>query len=286
MKHLLFLLLLLSFAVPSQAQIRVYQTFKDTRIINSHSVETTPRRKLDIRIGHRFGDFAGSNGGWQNFYGLENAEDIMIGANYGVSDKLTIGVFRTKGSSQLQQNLHGEMKFRIFHQTDDGSTPLSLTFTGLSSLSTMEKSESPESVANFDKFTHRLSYHAQLLLARKFSDRFALQVSGGYVHRNQVTFDDDNGLLHIGAATRIQITKVLGIIADIAYPISSLRDSANDFYPPIGIGLEIETGGHVFQVNFTNATGIMETDYLPYTNTNWGDGEFRLGFTISRLFNL
>lgn len=241
---------------------------------------------MDIRIGHRFGDFAGARGGWQSFYGLENAEDVLIGVNYGVSDNLAVGFFRTKGASQLQQLLHGEVKFRIFHQTADNSVPLSLTATSLATVSTMEKSENPESLANFDKFSHRMSYHAQLLLARKFSDRFTLQLMGGYVHRNQVASNDENGLLHLGAATRVQLTKVFGLIVDFAYPISSLRNADNGYYPPLGIGLEIETGGHVFQLNLTNATGLMETDYIPNTRTNWGDGEYRIGFTISRLFNL
>jgi hypothetical protein len=90
----------------------------------------------------------------------------------------------------------------------------------------------------------------------------------------------------LGVGTRIQLSKVFGIIADATFPFSDLRTSDNGFYPAVGVGLEIETGGHVFQVNFTNATGIMETDYIPYTTSNWADGEFRLGFTVSRVFNL
>jgi hypothetical protein len=160
--------------------------------------------------------------------------------------------------------------------------PLSLTLMGVSTISTMKSSQG-ETLTNFDKFAHRVSYTAQVLIAHKFSQRFTLQVMPGYTHRNKVDFDDVNGIFSVGVATRIQINKVFGIIADATF---LLADRPDGFYAPIGIGLEIDTGGHIFQLNFTNATGIIENDYIPYTTSNWGDKEFRLGFTISRTFNL
>ena len=113
-----------------------------------------------------------------------------------------------------------------------------------------------------------------------------MQITPAYTYRNLVDFNDVNGIFSIGFATRIQLTKIIGLIADITLPFSEDRTSANGFYPSIGVGFEFDTGGHIFQVNFTNSTAIMETDYIPYTTSNWGDGAFRLGFTISRLFNL
>ncbi len=282
----LLLVLMLVFAIPLHGQIRVYQTFKDTRIINTPSVETTPHRKLDLRIGHRFGDLAGASGGWESFYGLEQATDVLFGLHYGVTDDLDIGLHRTKGGGPLRQLVSLSAKYRIMAQMDDNSKPLSMVFYGLASASTMRKSQNPEALNNFGQFSHRMSYHASLLLGRKLSEHFSLQFGIGYLHRNLVPFNDENSLISASVATRIQLTKVFGIIADFTLPFSDLRTTSNGYYPPVGIGLEIETGGHVFQVNFTNATGIMETDYIPYTTSNWGDGEFRLGFTISRLFNL
>ncbi len=90
----------------------------------------------------------------------------------------------------------------------------------------------------------------------------------------------------IGAATRVQVTRTLGLVVDAMIPLIDSRTTELGYYPAIGVGFEFETGGHVFQVNLTNARGLMETDYIPYTTSNWGDGEFRLGFTISRWFNL
>ena len=282
MKNQSLIIICLFFILSSfqiNAQDLVFQTFKDTRIINSHSVETVPDRKLDFRIGHRFGN---TKGGWQTLYGLEDAEDVLFGLEYGLSNELTIGVSRTKGAGELSALVSPSIKYRILHQKDDNSMPLSLTLMGVSTISTMKSTEG-DVLTNFDKFAHRVSYTAQVLIAHKFSERFTLQVMPGYTHRNKVDFDDVNGIFSVGAATRIQINKVFGIIADATF---LLADRPEGFYAPMGIGLEIDTGGHIFQVNFTNATGIIENDYIPYTTSNWGDKEFRLGFTISRIFNL
>ena len=296
MKNFLFLLSL-AFTLPSflSAQDFVYPTFKDSRIVNVQSVETLPKRRLDIRIDHRFGDLAGDNGGHATFWGLENATDVMIGAEYGFTDNLTAGLFRTKGAgslpngqSGLRQLLNGVVKYRLIRQGTEGGSPVTLTVLGVGTMSTAEKIEgNPDVINSFEKFEHRMAHSVQLLLARRFSERFALQVIPGYTHRNLIAFEDqENDIFSLGVATRIQLTKVIGIIADATFPFSDYRNSDNGFYPAIGVGFEFETGGHVFQVNFTNATGIMETDYIPYTTSNWGDGQFRLGFGISRVFNL
>lgn len=289
-----FLLILGTWQLRGQAPEPVYQTFKDRRVINTHSVETLPAHKLDIRIAHRFGDLAGDNGGFQTFFGLENATDVMIGAEYGLTNRFTIGLFRAKGAgitpegnSGLEQLTNGILKYRVLQQTNDNMVPFSMTMVGVVSLSTAKRIEgNPDLIRSFPQFAHRMATNWELILARKFSEGFSLQLLPAYTHRNLVTFEDENGIFSIGAATRIQLNKVVGIIADLTVPFSSRRTSDAGYYYPFGIGLEFDTGGHIFQLNFTNATGIMETDYIPYTTSSWGKGEFRLGFTISRLFNL
>jgi len=266
------------------AQDIVYQTFKDTRVINSHTVETVPHRKLDFRIGHRFGNI---NDGWETFYGLENATDVMFSFEYGLSNTLTIGVARTKGSGPLTTLISPMAKYRILQQKTDGGSPVSVTLMGVGSISSMRSSDIEGILSNFDKFAHRMSYTTQLMIARKFSDRFSFQIMPSYTHRNRVGFGDVNGIFSVGAATRLQLNKVFGIIADITLPLADRTDiNGISYYTPFGIGLEIETGGHIFQINFTNATGIIENDYIPYTTSQWSESEFRLGFTISRIFNL
>ena len=277
-----------------KAQDYVYQTFKDSRIVNVQSVETLVKRRLDVRIGHRFGDLLGDNGGWPTFYGLENATDVMIGAEYGFTDNFTAGLYRTKGAGAmpqgqagLRQLINGVFKYRLLRQKEGKGTPVTLTVLGVGSLSTANRiADNPDVLRSFPDFSHRMAFTGQLLIARKFSDGLSLLIAPGYTHRNLVPFEDENGLFSMGAGARIQLSRVFGIITDVTVPFSSRRNTDNGFYPAIGLGLEIDTGGHLFQINFTNATGIMETDYIPYTTSSWLDGEFRLGFTISRVFNL
>ena len=210
---------------------------------------------------------------------------MSIGVEYGISNDLTFGFYRSKGSGQLRQLLNTSLKYRVFQQTESGK-PLSLAVLGFATLSTAQKSEDPSSMTFFEVFAHRMVYHGSLIAARKFSDKFSLQLSGGLTHRNVAPAGEDNSAAHIGVATRIQVSRVLGIIADVTYPFIDEAEGALEHYTPIGFGFEFDTGGHVFQLNVTNASGIMPTDYIPYTYSNWGDGQFRLGFTISRMFNL
>lgn len=263
-----------------------FQTFKTVKIVNMPSTETLTKRTLDMRIWHKFGDIGG---GWETFGGLENATDIAIGFAYGVTDDISVGIFRSRGSnhpSTLKRNLNGTLKYRFLKQGVGGGSPLTMTFSGMATLSTGKKSANPEAIQAFSKFSHRLAYSGQLIIGRKFGERFSLQIAPGYLHRNIVPFDDTNSLFYLGMGGRFQISKVFGIIGDINYPFSPLRTRANGYYPSTGIGLEMETGGHVFQVNFTNTTGIMETDYIPYTQSTWGKKQFRLAFMVTRTFNL
>lgn len=278
MNRLIATFLLLSFTTLLFSQEFIRRTFKDTRVINTHSVETIQKRKLDLRIGHRFGDL---KGGWNTLYGLETAQDVMIGVDYGVTDDLNVGLHRTKGSGPLTQLVNTSVKYRFLKQSGSGS-PITATALGIWTTSTMQKDANSEFVLNnFSKFSHRFILGGQLLLARKFSDQFSLQVIPSYIHRNVVNFNEQNGTISLGGAIRYQLTKVMGIIADGTFPIGK-----TDAKPAIGLGLEIDTGGHVFQMNFTNARGISETDYIPNNQAIWGKGQIRIGFTISRIFNL
>lgn len=283
MKKIMIVLAVIFTGRALHAQDAIYQTFKDRWVINSPSVETLPKRKLDIRIAHRFGDFAGDAGGWETFYGLENAADVSIGGEYGVTDKLTVGLARSKGAGRLTRLVNGSAKYRVLQQKKEG-TPVTVTIFGMSSVSTMDESKDPSEINYFEVFAHRMVNHVSVLAARKFSERVSLQLMAGVTHRNVVPAGGENTIPHLGLAARIQMTKALGLIADFAAPF--VDEGGVDRFPPLGIGFEFDTGGHVFQLNFTNAKGIMPTDYLPYTQSDWGKGQFRIGFTISRLFNL
>ncbi len=288
-KQLLLLAWLCLFLPSSHAQELIYKTFKDTRIINTHSIETLGARKLDFRVAHRFGDLLGDNGGWNNFFGFENAADISIGFEYGLSDRLMMGISRAKGAADRKQLVNTLIKYRLVRQMTEGA-PLSLTILGGSSLTTMPRVENSGGINAFPKFSHRLAFVGQMLLAKKFSNRFTLQLSTTFIHRNLVRDEEDNDTFAAGMAGRWQFNKTTALLFDFQLPLngyaSPFGESNPPHYPSLGFGLEFDTGGHVFQINLTNSRGIMETDFIPNTTDNWLEGQFRLGFTISRLFNL
>ena len=289
---LTLLICLCAIALPAQRE-RISRGFKDTRAVNIHSVETLPKGKLDVRISHRFGDLFGDDGGWPTFYGLEEAADVAIGAEYGFSDRFTAGIYRMKGGGTtpsgqtgLRRNLNGVLKVRTLHQEELGN-PVSLALVGNVTFSTDTKIEGNDNlIQSFPSFNHRFAFNGSVVIARKFGKKLSLQLVPGVTHRNLVPFAGENTLFSLGGAARYQLTRVLAVIADATIPFSSEINSENDYALPLGLGFEWDTGGHVFQLNFTNATGIFETDYIPYTSTSWADGEVRIGFTISRWFNL
>lgn len=300
MKKIVFTICALVIANALWAQDYIGDTFKDRRIINVQSVEVLPKRKLDVRIVHRFGDLAGNAGGFQSFFGLENIGDVAIGAEYGLTNKLNIGLYRTKGAgfyssdnpatsgtAGLRQLLNGFLKYQILKQNEENGSPVTLTLLGMTALSTAKSVDNnPSALNSFEAFTDRMAGSFQVLIGHRFSDAFSVQLTPAYTHRNVVAADDVNGLFSLGIAGRIQMTKTVGLLWDITSPISDTRSSAKGYAPSVGVGFEFDTGGHIFQVNFTNSKAIAETDYIPYTTSKWGEGEFRLGFTISRLFNL
>ncbi len=285
----IILFLIISFGVLSNinAQEKIHLTFKDTRVINTHSTEMLKGGQMDVRIGHRFGDLAGERGGWQSFYGLENASDILTGLEFGLTDNFMVGLSRTKGAGPLKQNIHALGKIRLISQEINGSQPFSLALLGMGSYSTMPKGNTKGTLNFFEKRAHRASYHLAAILARKFSPYFSAQVNAAWTYRNLVFSGDKNDLVSMGLAAKFQVTKSIGLIFDGTYVFSELRTAENDYYPMVGFGFEWDTGGgHVFQFNLTNSTGIVETDYIPNTTSNWADGEFRIGFTISRRFKI
>lgn len=264
----------------------VMATFKTTRLINAHTNETVKGGALDFRVDHKFGDIAGANGGWDNFYGFDNAADIRIGFEYGITNALTAGIGRSKGSSEsaVRNIIDGFLKYRLLDQTTDNKIPIAITLFANTGISTMKKSEDSLSEASFPKFAHRLSYTSQLIIARKFNQGFSLQILPTYLHRNFVKAGDKNSLFSMGIGGRLKLTKRFVFIADYFYTFDNERNTGEEHYLPLGAGFEIETGGHVFHLVFTNSTGILENQFIPDTNSSWRDGAFRFAFKISRVF--
>jgi hypothetical protein len=141
-------------------------------------------------------------------------------------------------------------------------------------------------------FAHRMVYTSQLLIARKWNWRLSTELIGSYNHRNFVKAYSFNGnletndIVSVGGALRFKLTKRFGIVMDYFHSFSAYRNGNDGYADPFGIGCEIETGGHVFTINFTNASAIIENDFIPNTTDRWSKGGYKFGFNISRVFTI
>lgn len=254
-------------------------TFKTTRVVNFHTIETCGPRTLDVRISHRFGDI---NSGTYDMFGLDGGATIRIGLEYSYDGRLMVGL----GRSNYEKMFDGFAKYRVLRQTEDGSMPLSLTwFSGMYYTGIKDPGKSLTGYDKYQKGYQRLSYVHQAILGRKFGKNFSLQIAPWFVHYNMVNdIKDGNDMYGLAGAIRYKFTRSLAVTAEYATRFNKYSD--NDYYDSFGIGFEIETGGHVFQVHVTNSFGLSENQFLPYTTTKWGDGGIRIGFNISRVFTI
>jgi len=268
----------------------VISSFKNFKIINAQTPMTVPKHNLEFNIAHRFGDIAGTSGGTNTLFGFYSISDILFSFDYGLTDNIDIGLGAYKGIGPFEDSYYGSIKYKLLQQTTDNKIPIFVSLYGDANISTAPSVNDPTSDADFVNTADRLSYLAQIIIARKISQKFSLEVLPTYLHRNLVLNGDENDLFSLGAGARFRLSKRFSIIADYFHPFSSFRSNNGGlpfgitFYDPIGIGIEIETGGHVFTINLTNSTGIVENEFIPYTTSNWQKGQIRLGFNIGRDF--
>ena len=258
----------------------VMSTFKSPKLVLLQTNETQPKQNLTFWIFHRFGDIGGEFGGSHTLFGLDNASDIHIGFEYGITDAFTIGV----GRSRFNEAYSLQGKLRLLRQRHEG-TPVALTAFAQSSWITRRENFDNE----FRDEADRISHFFQLILARKFSSSLSLMLNPGYLVRSQaVDPQNQENFFVLGMGGRLKITKRLSLVADymIVNGLDRPEDLETEYFNPLGIGLEIETGGHVFSLNFQNAPYITENNFIPYTQKSWTDGGVRFGFSISRNFYL
>ncbi|MBX0331955.1 hypothetical protein K3G39_01750 [Pontibacter sp. HSC-14F20] len=248
-------------------------TFKATRLANGHTVETNSDGVLLFLISHRFGTL---NSGAYELFGLDQAT-IRLGLEYGVTDLLDIGI----GRSSVEKTFDGFVKYKLLQQRRGKGWPVTLT---LFSSAAVRSQKWPEEENNFE-FRHRLAYTQQVLIARQFTERFSLQLSPTMVHHNLVpTRRDENNVYALGGGGRFKITKRTSFNAEYFYLLSD--QTRQDFRNGLSLGFDIETGGHVFQLIFTNAQGMVEKFFVSQNTGYWSNGDIYFGFNISRVFDL
>lgn len=252
----------------------VTSTFKGTRIVTGHSVETKGSGALEFIISHRFGTL---NSGAYNLWGLDEST-IRLGLEYGITDRLGIGV----GRSSYDKTFDGYLKYKILEQTNGSvSIPFTITaFTAANYKTSPQASEVPE----FES-VNRWAYTTQLLIARKFSSVVSFQVMPAWVHKNGADFTiSENDLFVLGTGGRVRITKSVAINAE--YYLRLNENENSPYFDSIGIGVDIETGGHVFQLILTNSFGMFERAFMTETEGDFFNGDIHLGFNITRTFQL
>ena len=261
---------LLTMATDSNEVMRSNLTFKATRIINGHSVETVGKNNLDFIISHRFERL---NLGFDEFFGLDAATN-RLGLEYGINDFLMVGI----GRSSFQKNYDFFGKARLLRQST-GAKNIPLSLSAFASYGLRTNKTVPELSAS-----DRSSYTAQLLIARKFSDALSLQISPTLIHRNLPDISTDaKSVFATGIGGRLKLTKRTSFNGEYNYVFP---DQIDDSYTNnLSFSFDIETGGHVFQLLFTNSFGMAERQFITETDGSWGDGDVHFGFNISRTFN-
>lgn len=257
----------------------VSATFKTTRIVNGQSVENVAAGVLDFRVCHRFGQLKDVD----NFFGLDNA-NTSIGFDYGVTDWLMVGINR----STYEKEFQGLAKARLLRQKTGGGAPISVSYFGSVSVQTMEAPTLPAGQEYY--FSNRLFYVNQLLIARKFSNAFSLQITPTHIHYNLVpTTAESNNTIAVGVGGRVKVSNRVSLNAEYFYRIPGTELAGNGTSPyvnSLSLGVDIETGGHVFQLIFGNAQAMSERAFIGQNTSDWAKGGIHFGFNLSRVFTI
>ncbi len=254
-----------------------FATFKSTRLGNGHTVETRNKNTLDFIFQHRFGSV--SDGAY-NLFGLDNAS-VRLALDYGITDRLSVSI----GRNSVDKTMDSFLKYKVLRQSS-GARNFPVTVTALANAAYRI---SPKGNASTD----RLSYTYQLLIARKFAPGLSLQIMPTYVHKNAINTAVElasQDQFALGFGGRLKVTRSIALTAEY-HANFNLGDykTGNEFLPyhnSLCLGIDIETGGHVFQLLLTNAIGLNERAYITETQDDFFNGSIHLGFNVSRIFEL
>jgi hypothetical protein len=282
----------------NEAPKKVYATFKTYKLCNAQTIETVKKNNLDFRISHRFGNVYNMDNGTNalneaahSYFGFDNASDIRWSFDYGITDNLTVGI----GRSRFRETYDGSIKWKILSQKEHFKVPVSITlFADMGYTSVKPELLYAGAVKNFPtNDIHRFNYFSQLIIASKLTEWLSLEILPSYMHRNFIVQrindkgqEDVNGFFSLGFGGRIKLTKRMCLIGDYFYNFSPFYQNNTSVFNPLAFGFEIETGGHVFSLFFTNASALIENNFIPYTTDTWTKGQIKFGFCISRTFAL
>lgn len=252
--------------------------FKSTKIINLQSVEKVGPGTLQFVIQHRFGPI---NGGYYHLYGLDQAT-IRFGFDYGINKYITMGF----GRSSYRKTLDGFIKVSLIRQSKgtEGSMPFSLLYFGSIAMDGMKWVDN--SRTNY--FSSRLGYVHQIIFGGKINERLSLQIVPSVIHRNLVVqTTEPNTNFAVGTGGRFKVSRRISINAEYIYRIPPEDRTVLSYvnnYNSFSVGLDIETGGHVFQIHASNSLPMFERGFILETDQSWANGGIHFGFNITRDF--
>ena len=248
------------------------ETFKSTRVIQGPSVETIGQGNMDVRILHRFGVLSG---GAKEMFGLDGPATIRFGLDYGITNRLMVGI----GRNSYQKEFDGFVKYKLLRQsTGKVNMPITVTYVG----TIMDVTDDGYTKANQISGSDAITYAHALAIGRKFNDVFSLQLTPTFLHFNKVPVAGaKNNQISLGIATRLRISKRVNFTAEYYHQF----DKMDGFEDAVSLGFDIETGGHVFQLHFTNATGMTERTFIAETANKFGS-DTRFGFNLTRIFSI
>lgn len=251
----------------------VTATFKTNRIVNGHSIEMVKQREFDFKISHRFGFV---NQGFYDLFGLDNAT-VRIGGDFGITDRINVGI----GRSTVEKTYDGFVKLKLLQQMNDkGFMPVSVVAVSTLGINSLRWTQPNRQ----NKFRDRLHYTHQLLIARKFNKGFSAQLTPSLVHRNLVdSANIANDVFALGAGVRQKLSSRVTLNLEYFHVLTTAIKEGNT--NALSIGFDVETGGHVFQLFFTNASAPYEKGFIADTRGRWQNGDVRFGFNISRMFS-
>ncbi len=253
---------------------RVTNAFKSIRVVSGHSMEFLSPGTMDFRILHRFGQI---DKGYSNLFGLDQAS-MRMGFDFGIFQNLMFGF----GRSTYKKELDGYIKFAPIRQaTGTGSFPFTVALVAGMTYNTSPFTDT--SIKNYN--TSRMAFYFQTIIGRKFSNAISLQVTPTMVHNNLVPVTPQpNDVYSVGIGARVKFTKRMAFTVDYFRRLTGLEEGVT--YDPLSVGFDIETGGHVFQLHFSNSAGMNERAFITETTNRWDKAEIRFGFNLSRVFQI
>jgi len=241
--------------------------FKGLQVVTLQTTKMPAANEWYFVVSHRFGTV---KNGIDEFFGLD-AATTKIGGVYGITNWLSVSASR----HTLLKMYEGSVKYRVARQSAD--FPVDIVGYNTIDINTfLEKEDYPNI-----EFADRLSFISQILISRKFSDRLSLELVPSYIHKNLYNpLIENDGQFTMAAGGRMKLTKRLSVNLEYGYNFDK-----PDFYKnPLSVGLDLETGGHIFQLIFTNSQAMTESGYLTNAAGDWADGDFFFGFNLYRVF--